>query len=481
MIRTCGILFLATAALTSCGPPEDAPAASDGPMLVIGVDGLEWDVVRPLAAKGAMPNLAELMQRGMIGKLETFEPAKSPVIWTTIATGKLPVEHGILDFTRVTADGRRVLYESSDRRSKAIWNILTDANQESTVVGWWNTFPVETINGMMVAQANTLEHIARRRLLKPGGMLRGVPGQVYPAHRQDEILSIAARVDDELPTLLRDVFGPLGRADDQQQDRDNLDAFAWSLRADESNRRVALRLAREEPLPDWFGVYFGTTDVVGHRFWRYHEPEVFRHPPSPRDVARFGDVVEDSYRHVDQVIGELVDEFPEDATVFVISDHGMHAHNTDRHFDVAVDGRIERESGGHDDGPEGLLVVAGPEILQDTTPIESLADSDIPVVGSMVDVLPTILALRGVAVGRDMPGEVMSAILDPEAVADLDVEYVETHEDHDSYGAGGADDESGFEDHDDAPPWTEERIEQLESLGYIDDPDDPSEAPEDHL
>ena len=58
------------------------------------------------------------------------------------------------------------------------------------------------------------------------------------------------------------------------------DVCHWSLRADESVRRIALRLVRTGPFPDLLLVYFGITDTVGHMFWRCHEPEAFRHPPS---------------------------------------------------------------------------------------------------------------------------------------------------------------------------------------------------------
>jgi len=93
---------------------------------------------------------------GVFGELETFIPTWSPAIWTSIVTGKVPSKHGITAFVHSPDEkGVRRLYTNRDRRSKAIWNILTDSGRSVATVGWWMTFPVEEINGVMVAQVNT--------------------------------------------------------------------------------------------------------------------------------------------------------------------------------------------------------------------------------------------------------------------------------------------------------------------------------------
>ena len=202
---------------------ERAPRNLIERLLLIGIDGLEWSVVLPLVRSGRMPHLEKLMQRGSFGQLGTLVPTKSPAIWTTVATGRQPDEHGILNFAWDDPDGRKRLYTSAERRTKALWNIFTDAGKRSCIVSWWNTFPAEEVSGVLVAQANTLEQMARQGVRKPGGMLRGVDGQVYPSSRQDEMLEITAEVDRELPAVLSGIFGEIGR-DPVRADRVNLDA-----------------------------------------------------------------------------------------------------------------------------------------------------------------------------------------------------------------------------------------------------------------
>ncbi|MDP7474470.1 MAG: alkaline phosphatase family protein, partial [Candidatus Marinimicrobia bacterium] len=44
------------------------------PIVVFGVDGLEWNVMLPMLRAGRLPNFAKLMERGYYGKLATFVP-----------------------------------------------------------------------------------------------------------------------------------------------------------------------------------------------------------------------------------------------------------------------------------------------------------------------------------------------------------------------------------------------------------------------
>jgi predicted AlkP superfamily phosphohydrolase/phosphomutase len=131
------------------------PGDTAAPILFIGLDGLEWDVVLPLLERGDMPVLMGLMKRGSYGLLKTWRPTSSPIIWTTIATGRTGRAHGVRGFVKEQATETRELYTNSDRTTKALWNILTDYHKRVATGGWWMTYPVERINGVMIAQTNT--------------------------------------------------------------------------------------------------------------------------------------------------------------------------------------------------------------------------------------------------------------------------------------------------------------------------------------
>ncbi len=47
-------------------------------VIVVGVNGMEWDFIRPLLMKGEMPNLASIIQRGVYGKMQTLSAPNCP-------------------------------------------------------------------------------------------------------------------------------------------------------------------------------------------------------------------------------------------------------------------------------------------------------------------------------------------------------------------------------------------------------------------
>jgi predicted AlkP superfamily phosphohydrolase/phosphomutase len=52
------------------------------------------------------------------------EPLLSPILWTTIATGRKGQDHGILDFVEMSPDGKPLPITRSRRRVPALWNVL---------------------------------------------------------------------------------------------------------------------------------------------------------------------------------------------------------------------------------------------------------------------------------------------------------------------------------------------------------------------
>ena len=96
-------LLAALAAATGCdrtAPPEIVREPTGRSVMLFGMDGLDWRVATPLLEAGEMPNLARLIERGASGKLETILPTHSPIIWTSVVTGREMQDHGILSFWR---------------------------------------------------------------------------------------------------------------------------------------------------------------------------------------------------------------------------------------------------------------------------------------------------------------------------------------------------------------------------------------------
>ena len=79
-------------------PHPEVLAAAQPRVIVVGWDGADWALLDPLLEAGRLPHLKSLLEKGAQARLETYRPRASPLLWTTIATGLTPPEHGVVDF-----------------------------------------------------------------------------------------------------------------------------------------------------------------------------------------------------------------------------------------------------------------------------------------------------------------------------------------------------------------------------------------------
>ena len=145
-----GLGLLLMGALVVGTSADAAKTPSGHPFLLIGLDGGEWSVIEDQWSQGKMPNMKALVARGVRAPLQT-DYGWSPVIWTTIATGHDPDVHGITGFVVATPEGD-VPVSSDLRHVPAIWNTTSQAGLKTHVLGWWGTWPAETISGINITE-----------------------------------------------------------------------------------------------------------------------------------------------------------------------------------------------------------------------------------------------------------------------------------------------------------------------------------------
>jgi len=139
---------------TDCFISAGFMASSTGSrkLLVIGFDAADWKMIHPLVDAGLMPTLSKFIDEGCIGNLATLHPSLSPMLWTSIATGKTADKHGVCGFVEPLADASGVrLVGSATRTTKAFWNITSQAGLKTHVIGWYASHPAEPINGVCVS------------------------------------------------------------------------------------------------------------------------------------------------------------------------------------------------------------------------------------------------------------------------------------------------------------------------------------------
>src|ERR1043165_3586929 len=121
-------------------------------VLLLGWDAADWQFLTPLLDSGKMPNLRKLIEGGVSGRIATLQPVLSPILWTSIATGKRGDKHGVLSFIEPKPNGEGIQPVSSySRKAKALWNLLSQLGKRSVVVNWFASHPAEKIRGAVVS------------------------------------------------------------------------------------------------------------------------------------------------------------------------------------------------------------------------------------------------------------------------------------------------------------------------------------------
>lgn len=91
-------IALGLAALVSLAACSDGHRETGKKIIVIGVDGMDWDFTQEMIAAGRLPAFASLQEQGTAAALGTSVPPLSPIAWSNFTTGLDSGGHGIFDF-----------------------------------------------------------------------------------------------------------------------------------------------------------------------------------------------------------------------------------------------------------------------------------------------------------------------------------------------------------------------------------------------
>lgn len=259
-------------------------------VVVIGLDGATFDVIRPLVEKGRLPNLARIMEDGVHGELGSTIHPITPQAWTSFLTGKKAGKHGIFDFSRRKKDSYDIEFvNASVRKAESIFAILSRAGKKVGAIGIPFTFPPEKVNGFMLSGMDS-----------PGEDARAF----YPEPLYDEIKRKFGHYHIHLAS-------PVGRRIDQAK-------FWKDIKTEDENRTKISRYLMKRYPCDLFMTVYNNTDRVAHQ---HLSEEVFK-------KIQQGSVVEDedllvkTYENTDAHVGALLSEMDEGTSVIIMSDHG---------------------------------------------------------------------------------------------------------------------------------------------------------------
>lgn len=241
--------------------------------LILGFDGLDWDMANAWIEEDLLPNFKRLMEEGAGGVLESTIPSTTPPGWTSITTGVNPGKHGLFDFFRVLRRGGSWSFElvnSTHKRAPELWDYVDG----SFVINLPVSYPPRPIRGIMIT-----------------GMLTPSRGAdfAYPPEIRDWLLS---RFPDYRFELQWSEYG------------DRKEEFMRDLtRMTEQRFQLFWELFER----DWRLMFFviAGTDRIQHLMWG---------TPEMREY----------FRMVDDFLGEVMDRVQgAGVNLLVVSDHGF--------------------------------------------------------------------------------------------------------------------------------------------------------------
>jgi predicted AlkP superfamily phosphohydrolase/phosphomutase len=399
-MRVCRTLPLFLSLIFSLIPVASQSQATAKPkakVVVIGVNGMEWDILRPLLVQGKLPNLAKVIESGTYGKLRTVSSPNCPRVYSTMFTSTQPDEHGVTGFIvgGITANTNML-------KEEPIWSILSKGGVSVGMANVPATFPVMPVNGYMISGMLTRGKNCEDGVLcapKLSEVEGGDP--VYPSAMKAELLKNVGDyyIDCERMPSAEELKGHEPQVID-----------AWLKKVDvirEQQTKLFDYLMTNHPTDfTWF--VQSCEDRTGH--WLYPiAPYNAGYNPKINSVQP--DAFPNQYMAFDKVLGSILKHVDKDTYLFIVSDHGIkplrefeqkdpHAH-MDHEKTTPVIAKHDFADG--DDVP-GSFVAMGPGIKHDQRLMGFEA--------SVYDIAPTILHLYGIEQPKQMRGHVLSEIFE---------------------------------------------------------------------
>lgn len=257
-------------------------------LLVIGLDGAPYPLIKKWAGEGLLPNLAQLIDRGCFGILESTIPVHSPTAWSSFITGMNPGKHGVYDFVRREKDSYQLkVIRANQIPGASIWRLLSEQNRQVGVINVPMTYPPEQVNGFLITGLGTPDYV----------------NYTYPPELTDELNNEGYRVNKKF-------FYDPERTDEWLQDMHEVTDI---------HGQTAVKLMQEKPW-DFFMAVFRNTDEICHFFWRHMDKTHPRY--SPDEPEKYRHAILHLYQLADKWVGEMVKAAGPDTNIMIMSDHG---------------------------------------------------------------------------------------------------------------------------------------------------------------
>lgn len=258
-------------------------------IFIFGIDGAfpeyifgEW--------KKDLPSINKLMNEGSYAKLDSTIPCLSVTAWSSILTGKPPVDTGLFEYIqrkKGSYDDWNVV-TSRNLKEKTIWQILSEHNKKSIICNILLTWPIKPFNGIMIT----------------GPLTPSTSNYIYPNELEDEL----KRELGEIPPVDVPNFRSLPKEE-----------IAHALKKHTEKQIEIMHYLFDNKEWDMFFAMIPMSDRMNHAFWKYMDPQHRKYDPN----SPLKNTLKEFYQFLDKKLGEFLSKLDKDTKVIVISDHGI--------------------------------------------------------------------------------------------------------------------------------------------------------------
>ncbi len=265
-----------------------------GKIVVLGLDGATFDLIKPWAAEGHLPVLQRIMREGAYGSLGSTVPPMTAPAWTSFATGCNPGKHRLYDWIAREPDSYRFTPVTAlDGTAPTLYSMLSGYGRKVVALNVPMTYPPVPVNGVMVSGMPT-----------PSTDVTFT----YPNNTYQDILNA---IGDYI------LYPDPGEAYSDS----GIDSFLERLYRSADLRMQAFAYLRQRETPDFAMMVVNGTDTVSHAMWKYMDQAHPLHDATQFD--KYGNAIRDYYRHVDGLLAGIVESLDENTTLIIMSDHGF--------------------------------------------------------------------------------------------------------------------------------------------------------------
>jgi len=282
-------------------------------IFVFGIDGATWNVIKPLIKDNKLANFSKLIEKGSSGNLQTIQPILSPIVWTTVATGKMPNKHGVYGF----------IFTKDDITSNKIWDIFGKNGKSIGIFNYYGLWKPDKVKGFVIPGVEAQDPTTYPPKFK-------IIKEIDFWGKRENFLSLSLfkigfkslKMGLSLGTLFEGIhfliYNNIIHSIEKNEYIYRTRIIKFLIKKD-----FFIHLLKYHK-KNFMMANFYPVDYFSHRFWQYREPHKFENIKS-YEVEKFHDVIDRLYIEMDSILGVILQELNENSYLFVVSDHGFHA------------------------------------------------------------------------------------------------------------------------------------------------------------